>query len=83
VSVGTPVDSSYVGTEIDLDVTYQIDKGLKYFVEAGYMFAGNYWKGATATYHPAVTGAAAFPAYWSTRKISDPWAIRHGITLSF
>jgi hypothetical protein len=61
--------SSYIGTEIDLNASYQIDKGLKYFVEGGYLFAGNFWK-------VPVTGS-------SSGKISDPWGIRHGIQLNF
>jgi hypothetical protein len=65
-SCGIDVQSSYVGTEVDLGLTYQIDKGLRYFVESGYLFAGNFWKGATGR-----------------NKISDPWAVRHGIVLSF
>jgi hypothetical protein len=66
---GSATSSKYIGTEIDSTLTYQIDKGLKYFVEAGYLFAGNYWK------VPVMGTAAA--------KISDPWAVRHGIQLNF
>jgi hypothetical protein len=43
----TPTSSSYIGTDIDVFAYYQIDKGLKYFVESGYLFAGNFWKSAT------------------------------------
>jgi hypothetical protein len=42
-----PTSSSNIGTEIDIAAYYQIDKGLKYLVEGGYLFAGNFWKGAT------------------------------------
>jgi len=65
--------SKYIGTEIDATLTYQIDKGLKYFVEAGYLFAGNYWKS------PALGGIS----HVNDRKLSDPWAVRHGIQLNF
>jgi hypothetical protein len=41
---GTPTSSRYIGTEIDAVFTYQIDKGLKWYLETGYLFAGNYWK---------------------------------------
>jgi hypothetical protein len=58
--------SRNLGTEVDLNASYQIDKGLLYYVEAGYLFAGNYWKGNA-----------------SDLKLSDPWAIRHGIRLNF
>ena len=64
-----PVSSRYIGTEIDATLTYQIDKGLKYFVEAGYLFAGKFWK---------------WPATGSfDGKISDPWVVRHGLQLNF
>jgi hypothetical protein len=66
-------DSRYIGTEVDATLTYQIDKGLKYFVEAGYLFAGNYWKA---------------PVNMNQRQnldssVSDPWVVRHGIQLTF
>jgi hypothetical protein len=64
-------NSHYIGTEADATITYQIDKGLKYYVEAGYLFAGNYWKG--------MPGAG----YGSPTKLSDPWAVRQGIQLNF
>jgi hypothetical protein len=60
--------SKYIGTELDATLTYKIDKGLKYFVEAGYLFAGNYWK-------HVVNG--------NDNSVSDPWAVRHGIQLTF
>jgi hypothetical protein len=63
--------SRYIGTEVDMKASYQIDKGLKYFVEGGYLFAGNFWKGATGTdTAQRVT-------------VNNPWGIRHGIQLNF
>jgi hypothetical protein len=71
ISVGpqVPVNttSNNIGTEIDAFAYYQIDKGLKYFVEGGYLFAGNYWK-------------SIVPA---GQKVSDVWGLRHGIQLNF
>jgi hypothetical protein len=64
--------SKYIGTEVDMMLTYQIDKGLKYFVESGYLFAGNFYK--NATYSTRNNGAD---------KFSDPWCFRHGIQLNF
>jgi hypothetical protein len=66
--------SKNIGTEIDANLTYQIDKGLKYFVEAGYLFAGNFWKEPMGS-----TGTRKTDAF----KLSDPWVVRHGIQLSF
>jgi len=63
--------SKAIGTEVDVNVNYQIDRNLKYYVEGGYLFAGNFWKNVT----PVTNGSAKSP--------DDAWAIRHGIQLSF
>jgi hypothetical protein len=34
-----------IGIEIDPKVTYKIDKNLTYWIEGGYLIAGDYWKG--------------------------------------
>jgi len=66
--VSNPVSSSkQLGTEIDINLNYQIDKNLKYYVEGGYLFAGNYWKNLTGP----------------NKSPDDAWGIRHGIQLSF
>ena len=39
-------DSDKIGIEVDLGVTYKIYDNLSYYVAAGYLFAGDYWKGA-------------------------------------
>lgn len=72
---GTPVlgkaiktDSKDIGWEIDWYASYMIDKNLKYWVEGGYLFAGDYWKDV---YNP-VSG-----------KHDNAWAIRQGIQLNF
>jgi hypothetical protein len=44
---GIPTTSSNIGTEVDFYINYQIDKGLLFYVEGGYLFAGNFWKSAT------------------------------------
>jgi hypothetical protein len=68
--------SSNIGTEVDLYLNYQIDKGLRFYVDAGYLFAGNYWKGVKG--YGNATTANPLPS-----KISDPWAIRPGFILNF
>lgn len=62
-----PTDSKNIGTEIDARVIYKIDRNLQYWVEGGYLFAGNFWK--------AVVPVGKSP--------DDAYAIRHGIMLSF
>jgi hypothetical protein len=71
--------SRYLGTEVDATITYQIDKGLKYYVEAGYLFAGNYWKSINPS-NGVTPGAGYINA---GQKLSDPWAVRQGIQLNF
>jgi hypothetical protein len=77
---GIPTYHKYIGTEIDLSLTYQIDKGLKYFVEGGYLFAGNYWKDALGSW---VMMPDQGIAWQPKQKISDPWVVRHGLQLNF
>ena len=60
-------DSKNIGLEVDAKANYKIDRNLNYFVEGGYLFAGNFWK--------AVTGPNVSP--------DDAWVVRHGIQLSF
>jgi hypothetical protein len=62
-----------IGVEVDANINYQIDKNLKYFVEGGYLFAGNFMKNFTTKIDSA--GVRQSP--------DDAWAIRHGIQLSF
>ena len=66
--------SKNIGTEIDWIANYKIDKNLTYYVEGGYLFAGDFWKGANNTSNAAL---------YRDRSPDDAWAIRHGIQLSF
>ncbi len=56
-----------IGSEIDAKITYKIDKNLVYYVEGGYLFAGDFFR--------VVTGPNKSP--------DDAYAVRHGIQLSF
>ena len=40
-------DSKAIGTEVDAKVSYQLDAGLVYWVEGGYLFAGDMYKNYT------------------------------------
>jgi hypothetical protein len=46
LSATTSAVSEKLGTEIDLKATYKIYDNLSYMVGAGYLWAGDYWKGA-------------------------------------
>lgn len=70
----TAGNSKTIGTEIDGIMNYQIDKNLKYYVEGGYLFAGNFFKGAN------IAGNAAV---YRNQSPDNAYAIRHGIQLSF
>ncbi len=69
------LSDKYIGTEVDVNLNYKIDKNLKYYVEGGYLFAGNFWKNVTPT-----TGAGAT---LRAKNPDDAWVLRHGIQLSF
>ncbi|KAF0182359.1 MAG: hypothetical protein FD164_1198 [Nitrospirae bacterium] len=64
---GITTSSKNIGIEVDANIKYKLDKGLTYFVEAGYLFAGKFWD-------DAVRGGA---------KADDAYAVRHGVQLSF
>jgi hypothetical protein len=63
----TANDSKKIGQEADAKLTYKIDKGLQYWVEGGYLWAGKFWKG--------VTGSTIDP--------DNAYTVRHGIQLNF
>ncbi len=71
-SANNNLNSKSIGTEVDGIVNYKIDRNLKYYVEGGYLFAGNFWRGVTPV-----------DASGNHKNPDDAWAIRHGIQLSF
>ena len=48
LSATTEAVSKNLGTEIDITATYKIYDNLTYMVGAGYLWAGDYWKGANS-----------------------------------
>ena len=64
--------SKYIGTEADAIINYHIDRNLTYYVEGGYLFAGDFEKGVTP-----------LDASGHHKSPDDAWAIRQGIQLSF
>jgi hypothetical protein len=50
--VSNTYTSKNIGVEVDGNINYQIDRNLKYFVEGGYLFAGNFWKNVTGDRSP-------------------------------
>jgi len=61
-----------IGIEVDVKASYNIAKNLKYWVETGYLAAGDFYKtGTTSGNNPAGTSP------------DDAWAVRHGIALTF
>jgi hypothetical protein len=45
LSATTAADSDKLGMEIDIKATYKIYDNLSYMIGAGYLWAGDYWKG--------------------------------------
>jgi hypothetical protein len=62
-----------MGWEIDAKVTYQIDSNLVYYVEGGYLIAGDFYKNATLGKDPANAANAPDP--------DNAYTVRHGIIL--
>ena len=67
MSEADDLDSKKIGVELDAKAEYQIDTNLVYFVEAGYLWAGDLYKN--------VVGANEDP--------DNPWSARHGLLLKF
>jgi hypothetical protein len=61
-------DSEDIGIEVDGKITYQIDTNLVWYVEAGYLFADDFYKN--------VTGLA-------NTDPDDAYSVRHGILFTF
>jgi hypothetical protein len=68
---GAATTSKNIGTELDARVTYKIDRNLTYWVEGGYLFAGDFMRGL------------ASPALPASHGVDDAYTVRHGIQLSF
>ncbi|MBI4837965.1 MAG: alginate export family protein [Nitrospirae bacterium] len=75
--VSTTNSNSYsndeIGDEVDVKMTYQLDKNLVYFVEGGYLMAGDIWRNQMDA--PVCGTCQTDP--------NDAYALRHGVTLSF
>lgn len=56
------------GMELDATVTVPLTKGLKYWVEGGYLMTGDMYKGMQNS---------------SLAKVDDAYAVRHGIEISY
>lgn len=76
---GNPIANSNknIGIEIDANVKYKIDKNLTYYIEGGYLFAGNFWRNVTGIQVDPATGIAS----WA--KVDDAYAVRSGFQLTF
>ncbi len=73
LSTTAGLDKKDIGWEVDAHGIYKIDRNLNYFVEGGYLFAGDFNRnfmsltnGKTVNSHP-----------------DDAWVVRHGIQLAF
>ncbi len=78
-AAGRPMANSNknIGVEIDANVKYKIDKNLTYYIEGGYLFAGNFWRNVTGVQVDPATGIAS----WA--KVDDAYAVRSGFQLTF
>lgn len=78
-AAGNPIsnNSKNIGIEVDANVKYKIDKNLTYYIEGGYLFAGNFWRNVTGVKIDPATGIAG----WA--KVDDAYAVRSGFQLTF
>ncbi|RJQ15019.1 MAG: hypothetical protein C4560_11265 [Nitrospiraceae bacterium] len=67
VSDTNDLDSKAIGFELDGKVEYQIDTNLAYYVEGGYLFAGDFYKNVTA----------------GNEDPDNAYGVRHGLLLKF
>jgi hypothetical protein len=67
VSNTSDLDETDIGVEVDGKITYQIDTALAWYLEAGILFAGDFYKN--------ISGAANDP--------DDAWKVRQGLVFSF
>lgn len=67
VSDADDMDSRDIGVELDAKATLQLDTNLVYFVEAGYLWAGDFYANVTL----------------DKDEIDNPFSVRHGLQLSF
>ncbi len=67
VSTSSTYNDKDIGVEVDGRMKYNIDKNLVYFIEGGYLFAGDFYRNITAN--------AVEP--------DNAYAVRHGIELTF
>lgn len=72
VSTGNNYTKRDIGKEIDAKIVYQIEKNLVYFVEGGYLMAGDLYKNITEN---DTSGNPKSP--------DNAYAVRHGVTLTF
>lgn len=68
------LDKKDIGVEVDAKVNYKIDRNLNYFVEGGYLFAGDFFRNVKTLNAGEVRASA---------NVDDAWVVRHGIQLSF
>lgn len=68
VSSTTDLDETDIGVEVDGKITYQIDTGFAYYVEAGILFAGDFYKNRMVS---------------TSEDPDNAWKVRHGLVFSF
>jgi hypothetical protein len=67
VSDADDMDSKAIGVELDAKAELQLDTNLVYFVEAGYLWAGDMYANVTG----------------DKSEIDNPFSVRHGLLLKF
>jgi hypothetical protein len=67
ISDADDMDSKAIGVELDAKATLQLDTNLVYYVEAGYLWAGDFYANVTG----------------DKGNVDNPYSVRQGLQLSF
>ncbi len=60
-------DDQDIGVELDAKITYQVDTNLVYYIETGYLWAGDFYTNVTN----------------DGGNIDNPWSVRNGLIFTF
>jgi hypothetical protein len=71
VSNTSELDDDDIGVEVDGKLTYQIDTGVAWYIEAGILFAGDFYKNVTTMNNP------------TPETPDNVWRIRQGLVFNF
>jgi hypothetical protein len=73
---GSPAEESYLGTEVDGRIEYQIDTNLVYYIEAGILFVGDAYDYPERDVNNNIING-------QSESADDAWSVKNGLVLEF